>query len=199
MPLVRREDSVLVVVDAQPGFFAYDALSEDDAQRAADVVTRIAWMAGLASLLDIPAVVVEESPDRNGHTDPGILERVPAGTPTVEKPTFGLTGCEQAVAAIRATGRGTAVLVGFETDVCVAQSAIGLVELGLRAAVLEDATYTNSALEHARGIARMTGTGVERNHCKGLTFEWLHTVDRAIENFPQAAALGTPPWRLARS
>jgi nicotinamidase-related amidase len=146
VPLVRREDSVLVVVDAQPGFFAYEALSEDDAARAADAVTRIAWMAGLA--------------------------------------------------ALRATGRGTAVLVGFETDVCVAQSAIGLVELGLRAVVPEDAVYTNSAVEHERGLARMTGAGVERNHCKGLTFEWLHTVDRALETFPQAAALGTPPWRL---
>jgi nicotinamidase-related amidase len=196
VPLVRREDSVLVVVDAQPGFFAYEALSEDDAARAADAVTRIAWMAGLAALLDIPAVVVEEGPQRNGPTDPGILARVPAGTPTIEKSTFGLTECEEAVAALRATGRGTAVLVGFETDVCVAQSAIGLVALGLRAVVLEDAVYTNSGVEHERGIARMTGAGVERNHCKGLTFEWLHTVDRALETFPQAAALGTPPWRL---
>jgi nicotinamidase-related amidase len=167
VPLVRREDSVLVVVDAQPGFFAYEALSDDDAERAAEAVTRITWMAGLAALLDIPAVVVEEGPQRNGHTDPGILARVPSGTPTIEKPTFGLTGCEEAVAALRATGRGTAVLVGFETDVCVAQSAIGLVALG-----------------------------VERNHCEGLTFEWLHTVGRALETFPQAAALGTPPWRL---
>jgi nicotinamidase-related amidase len=196
VPLVRREDSVFVVVDAQPGFFAYDALSEPDARRAADAVTRITWLAGLASLLDIPAVVVEEGPERNGHTDPGILERVPAGTPTIEKPTFGLTACEEAMAAIRAGGRSTAVLVGFETDVCVAQSAIGLVELGFRAVVPEDATYTNSAIEHERGLARMTGAGVERNHCKGLTFEWLHTVDRAIETFPVAAALGTPPWRL---
>jgi nicotinamidase-related amidase len=197
VPLVRREDSVLVVVDAQPGFFApSDALSEDDAQRAADTVTRIAWMAGLASLLDIPAVVVEEGPERNGHTDPGILERVPSATPVIEKTTFGLIACEEAVQAIRATGRTTAVLVGFETDVCVAQSAIGLVELGLRAVVPEDAVYTNSAVEHERGIARMTGAGVERNHCKGLTFEWLHTVDRAIETFPEAAALGTPPWRM---
>ena len=91
MPLVRRDDSVLVVVDAQPGFYAYDGLSEDDAQEAAHAVTRIAWMAGLAGLLD---------------------------------------------------------------------------------------------------------TGVERNHCKGLTFEWLHTVDRAIETWPEASALGMPPWRL---
>ena len=59
------------------------------------------------------------------------------------------------------------MLAGFETDVCVAQSAVGLVELGFRAVVLEDATYTNSAREHERGLARMAGTGVERNHCKG--------------------------------
>ena len=187
---------MLVVVDAQPGFFAYDGLSEDDAQEAADAVTRITWMAGLAALLDIPIVVVEEGPERNGHTDPGILARVPFGTPTIEKPTFGLTGCAEAVEAIRVTERSTAVLAGFETDVCVAQSAVGLVELGFRAVVLEDATYTNSAREHERGLARMAGTGVERNHCKGLTFEWLHTVDRAIETWPEATALGTPPWRL---
>jgi nicotinamidase-related amidase len=195
VPLVRREDSVLVVVDAQPGFFAYDALAEDDALRAAAAVKRIAWMAGLAGLLGVPAVAVEEAPERNGHTDPSIVERLPTGTPTLLKPTFGLAAHEAAVDAIRATGRSTVVLGGFETDVCVAQSAIGLVELGFRAVVLEDAAYTSSALEHERGIARMTGAGVERNHCKGLTFEWLHTVDRALEDFPQAAALGTPPWR----
>ena len=41
MPLVRRADSLLVVVDAQPGFFGYDRLSEDDARRAAAAVSRI--------------------------------------------------------------------------------------------------------------------------------------------------------------
>jgi nicotinamidase-related amidase len=196
VPLVRREESLLVVVDAQPGFFAYDGLGEGDAILASKAVARIAWIAGLAALLDVPAVVVEEGPERNGHTDPAILERVPPGTPVIEKPTFGLAAHEAAVDAIRATGRGTAVLTGFETDVCVAQSAVGLLELGFRAVVLEDAAFTNSAQEHERGIARMTGAGVERNHCKGLVFEWLHTVDRALEDFPKAKALGTPPWRL---
>ena len=103
MPLVRREGSVLVVVDAQPGFFAYDGLGENDAVRAAKVVSRITWMAGLAKLLDIPAVVVEECPPRNGHTDPGILERLPGETPTIVKPTFGLAAHAEAVDAIRAT------------------------------------------------------------------------------------------------
>jgi nicotinamidase-related amidase len=188
LPLVRREDSVLVVVDAQPGFVAGD--------EGAKTVERIAWIAGLAALLDVPAVVVEEGPQRNGHTDASILARVPPGTPVIEKPTFGLAAHEAAVDAIRAAARGTAVLVGFETDVCVAQSAIGLLQFGFRAVVLEDATFSNSAREHERGLTRLTGTGVERNHCKGVTFEWLHTVDRALEDFPAAKALGTPPWRL---
>jgi nicotinamidase-related amidase len=189
VPLVRREDSVLVVVDAQKGFFA----PGDEAPKVAE---RIAWIAGLAALLDVPAVVVEEGPERNGHTDPAILERVPPGTPVIEKATFGLAAHEAAVDAIRATGRGTAVLTGFETDVCVAQSAVGLLELGFRAVVLEDAVFTNSAREHERGLARMVSGGVERNHCKGVAFEWLHTVDRALDDFPKAKALGTPPWRL---
>ena len=95
------EDSVLVVVDAQPGFFAYDGLSEGDAAEAAKAVSRIAWMAGLAGAARRPAVVVEEGPERNGHTDPGILERVAAGTPVIEKPTFGLAAHAPAVEAIR--------------------------------------------------------------------------------------------------
>jgi nicotinamidase-related amidase len=105
VPLVRREDSVLAVVDAQPGFFAYDALGEHDAIRAAKAVARITWLAGLAALLDVPAVVVEEGPLRNGHTDAGILERLPEGTPTIVKPTFGLAADDEAVEAIRATAR----------------------------------------------------------------------------------------------
>ena len=110
----------------------------------------------------------------------------------IEKPTFGLTGCAR-VEAIRVTERNTAALACFETDVCAGQSAVGLVELGFRAVVPEDATYTNSAREHARGLARMAGAGVERCHCKGLTFEWLHTVDRAIETWPEATRSARRP------
>ena len=42
--------------------------------------------------------------------------------------------------AIDATNRTTFILVGLETDVCVAQSALGLKAAGYRAVVVEDAT-----------------------------------------------------------
>ena len=193
--LVDGEDSVLVVVDTQPGFFAYSKMDAEDAAAAAGVVDRIVWMAGMARLLAIPAVVVEEAPEREGPTEPRVLAALPEGAPVVPKPTFGLAGCPEAVAAIEATGRRTAVLAGFETDVCVMQSAVGLAELGYRSIVLVDAAYTTGARQHERGLMRIADAGVERNHCKGIVFEWLRVVDEAIEVFESARELGTPPWQ----
>lgn len=187
--LIECDDSVLVVVDSQPGFVAAEP-------QGAATIERIVWMAGMARLLGIPAVVVEEGPEREGPTEPRILAALAEGTPVIPKPTFGLAGCPEAVAAIGATGRRTAVLVGFETDVCVMQSAVGLKELGYRSVVLADAAYTTSVSDHERGLARIGEAGIERNHCKGLVFEWLRYVDEGIEVFTAAKALGTHPWRL---
>ena len=98
MSLIRREDSVLVVVDTQPGFLA------DDAEAAA-TVQRIAWLAGMAAQMEIPVVVVEEDPPAYGDTVDAIRERLPEDTPRVVKPSFGLGGCPEAVDAVRAAGR----------------------------------------------------------------------------------------------
>jgi nicotinamidase-related amidase len=103
-----------------------------------------------------------------------------------------VAACPETVDAICATQRNTTVLVGFDTDVCIAQSAIGLRELGFRAAVVEDATYSSHELQHQRGLARMSDASVERNHCKGLALEWLRTPERAREVLCAAAEFGTP-------
>jgi nicotinamidase-related amidase len=60
---------------------------------------------------------------------------------------------------VRATGRATAVLVGFETEVCVAQSAIRLLADGLRTVIVEDASFSPGEMR-ARGLARAAGAGV---------------------------------------
>ena len=196
MPLVDRADSVVVVVDTQKGFFDNDKMSRSDRAEAAKAVERIAWMAGMAALLDIPAVVTEENAEKNGTTEATVMERLPAGTPVFDKPTFGLADCADIVDAVRATGRGTVVLLGFETDVCVAQSAVGLLELGYRTVVLEDAMWSNNRDQHERGLERMSSVGIERNDCKGVTFEWIRRDDLATELFQRADEFGDAPWLL---
>jgi nicotinamidase-related amidase len=173
---VDRDDSVLVVIDTQPGFFAHDWLSDAERARAANVVERIGWMTGLAGLLDVPTLIVEEGPDRNGSTDERIVERLREGVVVHNRDAFSLTASTPAMDALTATGRRTAVVVGFETDVCVAQSAVDLLDRGFRVVVVEDATFSVGRA-HDRGLRRLTQAGAECNHCKGLALEWLRTVE----------------------
>src|SRR5262249_58515085 len=116
MALLDRDDSVLVVVDAQPGFLGTDA---------EPALERMVWLVAVAARLGVPVIVTEEEPERNGATDPRVAKLLPAGTPDLKKPTFGLVSTPAIVAAARATQRRTAVVIGCETDACVPQSAIG--------------------------------------------------------------------------
>ena len=195
MPLVDHTDCVLVVIDAQPGFYASGDLPEADRAAAAAALDRAAWLTALAVRLEIPVVVTEEDRERNGATDARVTDLVPPWTPILDKPTFAVTGTPAIAAAIEATARRTAVLVGYETDVCVAQSAVGLREAGLRTVVVEDATFSPGEM-HARGLARAGQDGVEVNHAKGVAYEWVATVDASREVIDADPALNAPPFRL---
>lgn len=183
--LLARDDSVLVVVDAQPGFLPPEA---------AAAVERMAWLVAVAVRLGVPVVVTEEEPERNGATDTGVAERLPAGTQVFTKPTFGLAASPEILTAVRQTERDTVVIVGSETDVCVAQSAIGLQDAGLRCVVVEDATFSPGDM-HERGLARLRSEEVALNHAKGVTYEWLRTVEEAHAVLGDPS-LPSPPFRL---
>jgi nicotinamidase-related amidase len=112
MPLIERDDSILIVVDAQPGFSGGIGDEGSAAGRARAVAT---WLVGVAATLDVPIVVTEEDAARNGPTDPGIVANLRPGTPIFAKPVFGLADVPAILAAVEASGRRTAVLVGAET------------------------------------------------------------------------------------
>ncbi len=166
MPLTAHEDCLLVVVDAQPGFL-------DGADQALE---RAAWLVGFASDLGVPVIATEEEPERNGATDPRI--GLAPGTPVFTKLTFGLAGTPAILEAVLATERRIAVLVGAETDVCVYQSAVGLLDAGLRVIAVEDAIFSPGEM-HDRGLARLREAGVSLSHCKALAYEWVGSVERA--------------------
>ena len=50
MPLTDHEDCLLIVIDAQPGFYPPD-LSEIDRAAAETALTRAAWLTALAGAL----------------------------------------------------------------------------------------------------------------------------------------------------
>ena len=189
MPLLERSNSVLVVIDAQPGFSGGD----DETGRSAAGAREVAgWLAGVAAALGVPIVVTEEDAAANGSTDDAIMRRLPPATPILAKTAFGLTAVPEILDVIEATNRRTAVLVGAETDVCVAQSAIGLIDRAYRVVVVTDATFSPGVM-HEHGLRHMQAAGVEVRHAKGVYYEWIRTLDAARAFERDHPELMTPP------
>jgi len=190
MPLTDPQDCVVIVIDAQLGFYPAE-LPAIDRERAEQALERAAWLTAVAGALDVPIVITEEEPELNGVTDPRFDA---TEAPRLRKPTFGLAGTPEILAAVQATGRPTAVLVGFETDICVYQSAVGLLDEGLRVIAVEDATFSPGEM-HERGLTRLRDAGVHLTHCKAIAYEWVRTVERSTALL-SSGVLGPAPFRL---
>ena len=85
-----------------------------------------------------------------------------------------------------------AVLAGFETDVCGTHSAVGLSEAGYRVVVAVDAVYSPAGA-HAYGLARLRDLGVELVHCRGIYYDWVRTLEAALEVQDAHPELSEPP------
>jgi nicotinamidase-related amidase len=167
--LLDVHDSVLAVIDVQPGFVA-----RLEPARRESFVARTAWLVAIAARLEVPVLAtVEHAADHGGVVD-AVAEHLPPGAPVVDKWAFGLTGDPVVFAALEALGRRTVVLVGMETDVCVAQSALGLLDAGLAPHVAADATESPRDA-HAHGLERLRGAGVPLVSVKGVFTEWIRT------------------------
>jgi nicotinamidase-related amidase len=171
--LVDVDDSVLVVIDTQPGFL--DKLPSDEAQGVED---RIRWLVRVAGELEVPIVVTEEEAEDNGPTSSAIRDVLPDGDPGYPKPVFGVAANPEILTDLDRLGRRTAVLCGLETDVCVLQSALGLLDHGWRVVVVRDAVGAPGTA-HEQGLARMREAGADLIGSKGLSYEWVRTVEGA--------------------
>ncbi|WP_395017179.1 isochorismatase family protein [Dongia sp.] len=165
--LFERDRSCLVVIDVQQYF-----LDKLPAGLAAPLVARIAWFMRVASALGIPIVATAEDIANDGPLLPELAALLPAGTKVFDKLVFGLYGQADIRDAVAASGRSAFVLVGLETDVCVAHSALGLAAAGHRVAVIEDACGSPPP-HHEAGLRRIRDAGILVTTLKGMHYEWV--------------------------
>lgn len=191
MPHIDADSCVLVVIDAQPGFYPSSRTDVDRTHWAA-ALSRCAWLCAVSTALGIPVVVTEEDSATNGPTAAAILQALSPAVPVLAKEVFGADANPSIDGAVRAHGRGTLVLVGMETDVCVAHSALGWRAAGMRVAVVHDAVYS-AGEGHENGIARLVREGIELVSAKELYYEWLRALP-AVRAFEAAhPSLASPP------
>lgn len=186
--LVDVADSVLVVIDIQDSF-----LNKYDNAKTQALLAKVAWLIKVAAVLDVPVVAMGEDLENVGPLNEAIAEALPEGTTVHNKDFFGLAGNPDILAALQATGRRTAVCVGMETDVCVAQTAIGLLDEGYRVIALTDAVATTE-WDEAVGLGRMRDAGVMISSVKALYYEWVRSVSgcRRLDNMGPALRAARP-------
>ena len=174
MSLLLRDASLLLVVDVQEGFYP-PARGDVDREAFEGYLDRVAWVAGVAAALGVPAVVTEEDPAKNGHTSPRVLARLPEQTDVLVKPVFGAGDNPEIVVAIERSAPTTVVLCGMETDVCVAHSALTLAGRGFRVVGVRDALFSPGAA-HGHGVERLRASGIELLSAKEVFYDWTRTL-----------------------
>ncbi len=183
MPLIDREDSLVLVIDAQENFYGTSPFDEPvgvDFEKFESFLDCAAWVVSVAAALSIPILATEEDAARCGPTAARIAKEWPPSTPVFDKRVFGAAADGPIRDAVLNSGCGTVVLVGLETDVCVSHSAIGFMDLGKRVVIVEDALYTRG-VGHGAGLRRMQGAGAVILTARQLWYEWARTLATAIE------------------
>jgi nicotinamidase-related amidase len=169
-PMIDAEDSVLIVIDIQHVFL--DKLPVQESER---LLSRACWLINVAQWKQIPLIVTAEELQKQPLASK-LIQYLPGSTPIFDKVSFGLSHQPDILAAVDQTGRKTAVLIGLETDVCIAHSAIGLMDQGFRVAVVADVTGSPAPGQEI-GLNRMQNAGAIIVSTKSLFYEWMRTVE----------------------
>lgn len=141
------------------------------------LVARIGWLMRVARHLEVPIIATAEDIAQSGPLVPALLQELPTGAAVHDKMMLGLCGQPEIMQRIEATRRRQCVLVGLETDICIAQSAIGLAALGFHVGVIDDAT-ASPPQHHRAGLDRMAAAGIIITNTKGIYYEWVRGVAR---------------------
>ena len=173
--LLDANDSLLIIIDIQPSFVKKENKAENN-----PLLQRMCWVIKVAKWLNVPLVVTAEDIPNTGNICDEVAQLLPPNTTVYNKMTFRLAAQPDILEAVQQTQRKTAVLIGYETDVCITHSALGLMDFGYRVVVLADATGSPGEA-HQIGLDRIRGAGGIIVSAKSLYYEWIRTVAKSIE------------------
>ena len=167
-----RELAVLLL-DVQRDFVA--GMHGDKEQ----VLERIERLCMFADMTEIPVIATVERPvDKKG----GVAERIqavfPEGVQIFEKSTFSGYRDTAIREALEKLGRKHLAVAGAETDVCVLQSVLDLLDAGYSVSVVEDCVFSSEP-DPGPALRRMEAAGATPTTFKTLAYEVTGTVDRA--------------------
>lgn len=163
MKLINPDETVLAVIDVQ-GKLADTVFQRDR------LLSNLKVLIQGFRILDIPILWTEHVPEKLGSTIEALQSEL-EGLAPIWKNTFSCAREEKFSQGLRTLKRNTVVLSGIETHVCVYQTAIDLLDQGLRVEVVADAVSSRTPENRKVGLNRMLAAGASGTSVEMLLFE----------------------------
>jgi nicotinamidase-related amidase len=175
--LMNREDSALLVVDAQVKLL-------DIIPGRERIIWNIRRLLDAAKILGVPIAATEQYPDRLSPTVPELKERIGSAP---DKLCFSACVCGEIFEQWKNDNRYKVLVCGIETHVCILQTALDLTAAGFEVYVAVDATSARYDVDRETALRRMEAAGIILSTAETAMFEWCETAEAA--EFKQISAL----------
>ena len=153
--LIDASNCFIMIIDVQSIFM--QGLTRE---AQSTYLRKFSHLIKLSRVLEIPLIITAENIKKNGSI-PNILQNsIPENVKIFDKFIYSCWGQKDIQSAIKDTTREIAVLCGFETDVCIVQTAIDLQANGFQCVILTDMTFSRNIIEHEIGLKRMEHHGI---------------------------------------
>lgn len=161
-PLIKREESLLVMIDMQERLVPAVAEKEK-------VVENALRLARFSKIVGLPVIVTEQQ--KLGKTLPEIIEAL-HNPSVVGKLDFNCFGEDAFIDRVRTLRPVNIVLAGIEAHICVAQTALSALSEH-RVYVVADAISSRTHQNREIAIRRMEAEGVAITSTEMLIYELL--------------------------
>ena len=184
---IVTESCAGAIIDVQ-NFF----LAQVDEETRAKMETNLVHFARLLNYFRIPIVTTLERPvDGKGFLPDALAAELRDPKP-FEKDFFDLTKEDNIRDHLARLNKKQVIVAGCETDVCVLQSCLGLIDLGFEVFVVEDLIFS-SARDVTAALARMNSAGAVFLTYKTLYYELIQSVGGGHHAEATIAAFGPFP------
>src|SRR5579864_743056 len=163
---LHADQCALVVIDIQEKLLP-PIFEKEQLVRNSQLLVR------LAKVLGIPVIATTQYAKGLGQTIPDISSLIPEVQP-MDKLEFGCFGNDEFCSHMaRLPGRGTLLLCGMETHICVLQTALGALNQGRIVHVAADAVSSRTKLNWKLGLQRMRNAGAVISTTEMMIYELL--------------------------
>jgi nicotinamidase-related amidase len=184
---IIAESCAGAIIDVQEFF-----LAQLDAEARGKIEKNLVNFARLLGYFRIPIVATLERPVAGKGSLPDALAAQLTEAKLFEKDFFDLTQEETIRDVVAQLGKKQMIVAGCETDVCMLQSCLGLIDLGYEVFVVEDLIFS-SAPDVEAALARMHAAGAVFLSYKTLYYELIATVGGSRHADAMIAAFGPFP------